>query len=233
MRTSVRPATARCLIISLLIPRQTAQENNLNTAAPDPLAALRSATAQRHHQLDTSLPLAADEAGLNDYRQHLLMLRAWLAPLQGWLAGFDDGPQDRRLLPPSDYLRLIDADLADPAMTHAASPFPALADAGWPAQAGAAYRWGACYVVEGSQLGGAVLYKRLAGRLAPHPLAYLRGAPEGPGPRWKLFIAALREALTDPAAFDLACRGAVDAFDRLIALQSLSHGPARAAAQPS
>jgi heme oxygenase len=205
----------------------------LNTASPDPLAALRSATAQRHHLLDTSLPLAADEAGLDDYRQHLLMLRAWLAPLAAWLADFDDGPQDHRLLPPSGYLRLIDTDLADPAMASTASADVTFPAAAWPAQADAAYRWGVCYVVEGSQLGGAVLYKRLAGRLAPHPLAYLRGAPEGPGPRWKLFIAALREALDEPEAVALACRGAVDAFDRLIALQSLSHGPARAAAQAS
>jgi len=205
----------------------------LNTASPDPLAALRTATAQRHHLLDTSLPLAADEAGLDDYRQHLLMLRAWLAPLAAWLADFDDGPQDDRLLPPSGYLRLIDADLADPAMASTASADVTFPAAAWPVQAAAAYRWGACYVVEGSQLGGAVLYKRLAGRLAPHPLAYLRGAPEGPGPRWKLFIAALREALDEPEAVALACRGAVDAFDRLIALQSLSHGPARAAAQAS
>jgi heme oxygenase len=75
-------------------------------------------------------------------------------------------------------------------------------------------------VVEGAQLGGAVLYKRLAGRLAPHPLAYLRGAPDGPGPRWKIFIAALRAALADPAAIEQACGGAADAFDRLIALQA-------------
>jgi heme oxygenase len=205
----------------------------LNTASPDPLAALRAATAQRHHVLDTSLPLAADEAGLDDYRQHLLMLRAWLAPVQAWLAAFDDGPQDGRLLPTSGYLRLIDADLADPAMASTASANVTFPDTAWPAHADAAYRWGVCYVVEGSQLGGAVLYKRLAGRLAPHPLAYLRGAPEGPGPRWKMFIAALREALADPAAVELACRGAVDAFDRLIALQARSHGPARAAASIS
>lgn len=224
-------AVARCLIICLA--DKTAQENNLNTAAPDPLAALRSATAQRHHLLDTSLPLAADEAGLDDYRRHLLMLRAWLAPLQAWLATFDDGAQDRHRLPPSDHLRLIDADLADPAMERIATASPTFADAAWPAQADAAYRWGVCYVIEGSQLGGAVLYKRLAGPLAPHPLAYLRGAPEGPGPRWKMFSAALRAALADPAAAEQACRGAVDAFDRLIALQALAQRPAHAAEQAS
>lgn len=200
-------------------------------SSPDPLAALRAATAQRHQLLDTSLPLAAEDAGLDDYRRHLQMLHAWLVPLERWLAAFDDGPQDSRLLPRPDYLHLVESDLAHAAMAGAADqdmpgwPLPAR-DTPWPAHAGAAYRWGACYVVEGAQLGGAVLYKRLAERLAPHPLAYLRGAPEGPGPRWKIFIAALRQALADPAAVRQACRGAVDAFDRLIALQ------AHAKAQP-
>ena len=87
----------------------------------------------------------------------------------------------------------------------------------WPAQAGAAYRWGVCYVVEGSQLGGAVLYKRLASRLVPHPLDYLRGNGS-PGPRWQQFLAALRANVVEPAQIEDACAGARDAFDRLIAL---------------
>jgi heme oxygenase len=47
--------------------------------------------------------------------------------------------------------------------------------AAWPLDASPAWRWGVCYVIEGSQLGGAVLYKRLHERLAPHPLRYLKG----------------------------------------------------------
>jgi heme oxygenase len=175
----------------------------------DVLAALRAATAARHTVLDTGLPLAGEAPTLDDYRDHLLMLRAWLAPMERWLEGFNDGPQT---LPPVARTATIDADLAliDPALTLPEDPVS------WPPQASADYRWGVAYVVEGSQLGGAVLYKRLADRLAPHPLGYLR-SEAGPGPRWRAFVDALRAAVQSPGAVAEACQGACDAFDRLIA----------------
>ncbi|MGV7209712.1 biliverdin-producing heme oxygenase [Oxalobacteraceae bacterium A2-2] len=183
----------------------------------DVLAALREATGERHARLDSSLPLADQAPTLADYRQHLLLLRAWLAPLARWQAGFHDGPQ---AAPGRDYLGLIDADLEDAAFAGLrGAAFPPDAQP-WPAQAPAAYRWGVAYVLEGSQLGGAVLHKRLAARLAPHPLAYLRGAPEGPGPRWKQFLAGLTAAVTTPEQVEQACAGARDAFDHLLALRN-------------
>lgn len=184
----------------------------------DVLAALRRATAARHERLDSGLPLSAPDATLADYAAHLQLLRAWLAPLQGWLAGFGDGPQGPSGLPAAPHLALIEADLADPALASQAAPAPAAA-AGWPQDASAAYRWGVAYVVEGSQLGGAVLYKRLAGQLAPHPLRYLRGAGEaGPGPRWRAFMGALRAEVRSEEAVAEACAGACDAFDRILGL---------------
>jgi heme oxygenase len=73
-----------------------------------------------------------------------------------------------------------------------------------------------CYVIEGSQLGGAVLYQRLHERLAPHPLRYLRGAPEGPGPRWRAFMLALRANVRGEAEVAEACAGACAAFDEIL-----------------
>jgi len=199
----------------------------LETRDQDVLAALRAATAARHAELDAHTPLAAPEVDLSAYGAHLRLLERWLAPVPGWLAAFNDGPR----LP--DYLGPIRADLAHGALASAAagdqsvtpSPSqlqqlpPSLSQppAPWPAQASAAYRWGVCYVVEGSQLGGAVLYKRLASRLVPHPLDYLRGNGS-PGPRWQQFLAALRANVVEPAQIEDACAGARDAFDRLIAL---------------
>jgi hypothetical protein len=75
-----------------------------------------------------------------------------------------------------------------------------------------------CYVIEGSQLGGAVLYQRLAGALAPHPLRYLRGEGGGPGPRWRAIMQALRGAVRTPGEIADACEGACAAFDRMLAL---------------
>jgi heme oxygenase len=171
----------------------------------DVLAALRAATSERHARLDASLPLSGPAPTLDDYRAHLLMLRDWLRPIVSWLDGFDDGPRV-----PAARLAAIEADLS--LMDGVPPPAPS---AGWPPGASAAYRWGVCYVVEGSQLGGAVLYKNLAEALAPHPLGYLKG--EGnPGPAWRAFIQQLGEQVRDLDAIADACSGACAAFDRLI-----------------
>ena len=211
------------------------------TEHQDVLAALRAATAERHAILDAQTPLAQADVDLAAYRAHLQLLEQWLAPIAAWLGGSmpgesesprgaaDDGGDIRAHAPVlPDYLATIRADLAHPSLDgQAAAAGKACADDAqrsaaqpWPAQASAAYRWGVCYVLEGSQLGGAVLYKRLAERLAPHPLAYLRGNGS-PGPRWQQFMAALRAHVTSPAQVAEACQGARDAFDRLIALNRL------------
>jgi heme oxygenase len=182
----------------------------------DPLAALRGATASQHALHDAGQPQAQPEATLQDYRDHLLMLRAWLAPIEQWLARFDDGPQGPDAPPPVARVPLIDADLAIGSPAHESEP---AADS-WPADASAAYRWGVCYVVEGSQLGGVVLYRRLAGQLAPHPLNYLKGSAEGPGPRWRAFSEALREQVRGSEQIAEACAGACAAFDRILALRA-------------
>jgi heme oxygenase len=180
----------------------------------DVLTALRAATAARHAELDTRTPLAAPAPDLRAYRDHLHLLQAWLAPVAAALAQHADGPQ--AVLPARDYLALLRRDLAEPALAGL-PPAPALAELPWQAQDDAAWRWGVTYVIEGSQLGGAVLYKRLAERLAPHPLAYLRG--EGPpGPRWQAFLTALRAGVVTPAQIEQACQGARQAFDHLLAL---------------
>lgn len=177
----------------------------------DVLAALRQATAQRHAELDADTPLAATEVDLRAYHDHLRLLERWLAPIQDWMGRFDDGPQ----LPP--YLDAIRGDLADAALAAMPAAEYGGSATAWPAQCGTAWRWGVCYVIEGSQLGGAVLYKRLADRLAPHPLNYLRGAGS-PGPRWQRFIAALRAHVVNAREIAEACEGARRAFDSLIAL---------------
>jgi len=179
----------------------------------DALAALRVATSERHERLDSGLPLSGPAPDLHDYAQHLTLVRDWLAPLQAWLAGFDDGPQT--VLPAVERLALISADLDEPGMPAVGAS--ATSDS-WPHDASAAYRWGVAYVIEGSQLGGKVLYGRLAERLAPHPLRYLRGADEGPGPRWRAFMLALKEHVKSPDEIADACAGACAAFDSILAL---------------
>ncbi|HSU22114.1 MAG TPA: biliverdin-producing heme oxygenase [Variovorax sp.] len=183
----------------------------------DVLAALRQATGPRHERLDSGLPLSSPGATRADYAHHLCLLRDWLGPLEAWLGAYSDGPQGPAGIPAAPHLALIQADLGEPSL--AAHPCAVRVSDPWPAGASAAYRWGVAYVVEGSQLGGAVLYKRLATQLAPHPLRYLRGAGEGgPGPRWRGFMEALRTEVRSEVEVAEACRGACDAFDRILAL---------------
>ena len=197
--------------------------SNELTQPADALAALRTATDSRHQQLDSGLPIGAPDASLDDYARHLRMLQAWLAPLQPWLSGFEDGPHfDQRA-----RLALIDADLAESGMPAAAPDALATApQPAWPRDASAAWRWGVCYVIEGSQLGGAVLYKRLAERLAPHPLRYLKGEDAGPGPRWRSFMQGVRHQVRTPDAIGDACAGACAAFDAILALAPHAATPA-------
>lgn len=185
----------------------------------DAVAALRAATASRHHALDSALAIGGPGATLDDYVRHLQLLRRWLGPLEAWLHGYADGPHRAPGLAPPDRLALIESDLAD-AGWGGAQPAGAVADATWPANAGLGYRWGVSYVIEGSQLGGAVLYARLAAALAPHPLRYLRGDIVGPGPRWRAFLLALRAQVRTPDQIADACAGACAAFDRILALHA-------------
>ncbi|MFC5461702.1 biliverdin-producing heme oxygenase [Massilia niabensis] len=192
-------------------PTDTARES-------DVLAALRQATGSRHERLDSGLPLSSPDATLADYAHHLHLLRDWLTPMDVWLGAYNDGPQGPGRIAVAPHLPLIAADLAEPSLANHQSNERTGA-APWPAGASAAYRWGVAYVVEGSQLGGAVLYKRLAQQLAPHPLRYLRGAGEGgPGPRWRAFMETLRAEVRSEADVAEACAGACDAFDRILAL---------------
>jgi len=201
-----------------ILPEPSMNQLNNTARGTDALAALRTATAARHEQLDSGLPLSTPAASLDHYAAHLAMVRDWLAPLDTWLNGFADGPQAEPALPAIDRLTLIQADLAEPGMPEVAPMHPA---ASWPLDASAAYRWGVAYVIEGSQLGGAVLYKQLHERLAPHPLRYLCGEAGGPGPRWRAFMAALRSHVQTPEQIADACAGACAAFDAILALAPL------------
>lgn len=191
----------------------TVGESKASPREADVRDALRQATAPLHAEVDASLPLARPAPTLGDYREHLQLLSDWTdalrhfpgdatrldaqaAALRTDLAGCDD------LLGTAPRLDALPAADAAP---------PSIADA-------VAFGWGVAYVIEGSQLGGQVLYRRLAEPLAPHPLAYLQGAGRDTGARWKEFLAALRQHLVTPAQVQAACDGAVTAFGLLLRL---------------
>ncbi|SFF15533.1 biliverdin-producing heme oxygenase [Paracidovorax wautersii] len=190
-------------------------------ARTDPLAALRQATQERHARLDAQLPIARPDARLHDYTCHARALSAWLAALAPELRAIEAATPDFRFDEPA-RLAALHADLLDAGAIAAQSAVPpgaatqaAIAQALQEhAALPMACRWGIAYVVEGSQLGGQVLFRRLAERLAPHPLRYLQGrGSEGTAARWRAFIEQLRGRLASPADVQAACAGACAAFD--------------------
>ncbi len=188
----------------------------------DALQALRHATAERHAQLDSGLPIARADANLADYQNHVHALAAWLQALWPALLALQ-ACAPRFGFAPAARLSALREDLAhmdeqatlpwpQPSATTAQCLEQALAR--HPGQADAV-RWGMAYVVEGSQLGGQVLHRGLAPRLAPHPLRYLQGGGAGTGARWKTFMALLHTHVASPPAIAAACDGALAAFQGL------------------
>jgi heme oxygenase len=173
------------------------------------LSALRISTKKQHRILDAGMPLAKPEADWLDYIDHLQILAAWIVPLEQWLARFCDGPQGKQAPAFMRYSNLIMLDLEE----AEALPTGYIETAGWQKQESAAYRWGISYVIEGSQLGGEFLYKRLSPRLAPRKLGYLQHKQSG---RWPAFLQAMAENVITLKEIDSACAGAVDAFDALL-----------------
>ncbi|WP_326533230.1 biliverdin-producing heme oxygenase [Pseudorhodoferax sp.] len=170
------------------------------------MQALRDATQALHAQLDSQLPLArpADaRQSLGHYHGHLRVLHGWLQDLAPLLQRAGWG------LDPLEPLR---ADLAEAGL--AGDP---------PGQAGPlpgtdiAHAWGVAYVVEGSQLGGRVLFQRLRRAGVQAPLRYLEGRGPGTGAHWNGFLQALRTALAQPAEVQAACQAACWAFEDLLA----------------
>ena len=173
----------------------------------DILDALRTATAPLHAEVDQCLPLAQPAPDLAAYRSHLRLLDAWMHRLAAFQP--NPAPLEAYRTAVADDLRTCDALLSTPADALQNDTTP-------PQPRSAAFLWGVSYVLEGSRLGGRVLYRRLAEPLAPHPLNYLQGAGEQTGAQWKRFVAKLQAQPFGPDEVRSACEGAVDAFALLL-----------------
>lgn len=193
-----------------------------NSAMPDVRKALQTATAHLHAEVDSALPLASPAATLADYREHLAVLLDWMTGLQPAHPALSDWIDTHRERLQRDLdicaALLPDDPLTGPVVTLPACPkaAPVGAVAATAAAGNAARDWGVAYVIEGSQLGGQVMYRRLAEALAPHPLGYLRGAGSANGRTWPAFLADLRQHVVTPAQQEAACQGAVRAFESLL-----------------
>lgn len=186
--------------------------------ALDAVEALRQATQALHERLDNRLPLSRAAPSLADYALHLCVLRDWQVALAPWLS---------RTGSVAATLMHLKDDIADCAPCVFSAAYLQFADADLVVQAddgSDAFCWGIAYVLEGSRLGGQVLYKRLQAHLAPHPLRYLQRGTEGPS--WPQTLKALRMHVATAPSRAAACAGAVAAFELLLVRFELAGAPA-------
>lgn len=178
--------------------------------------ALRRATGQRHHEIESLLRL--DQAlDMDRYRRILagfdLFHSCWEpriaaalpARLQGWFIA-----RSRAALVREDLARIGG---------HGAAPSMADPTAGV-RLGNTAAAFGSLYVVEGSALGGQVVAPMLADRLGLGPrngAAYFAGFGAATGAMWREFRGLLEaEAGADDACVQAACEAARQTFDALI-----------------
>ena len=195
---------------------------------PGVLHALRAATGALHHRLDSQLPVARPDATLADYLHHLQALEPWLRRMRSRIDAAGDESLRAVGCRIGESLAALQSDLAHASEVAAAEHGVREGAGGGPsAEAGsAAYAWGLAYVVEGSRLGGTVMYRRLQPRLRPHPMRYFAGAGEAAsaGPAWRGFVERMASAVRSPEAVAAAQRGAVDAFEELLSRFGLGAG---------
>lgn len=183
------------------------------------LQELRAATGSLHAKLDAGLAIGRHHAVLADYVSHLQTLRPWLMKSQAMLHATNTGGLQASADRIGERLRKLDADLEDAGQaSRLGTPPEPGTQKNFPAPVSSAYSWGRAYVVEGSALGGRVLFKRLQARLAPHPLRYLAGdaVVTSPGAAWSDFTAELASQLATQAQMVQAQRGAIAAFSELL-----------------
>ena len=162
------------------------------------LTALRAATASLHQDVETKMNMLDPAMTEAAYFDKLAKLHAWSRALVA--SQPDDVPWDPEL---PTRLGWLTQDLAERKLATELTLPPFDADA-W---------WGACYVVEGSSLGGQVLCKALGPRW---PTRYFEGRGELTGKRWMAFLAALGRAEKTLDSRSVA-DGAVRAFAALLA----------------
>jgi heme oxygenase len=174
---------------------------------------LKAATHETHQVLDSSIMKFNPFQSRQHYAAFLNMQYAF----HNDVAALFTLPELNALFPDLAYrarLQQVQQDLADLGL-----PLPSLSA---PAAFGNAAvdvptALGWLYVEEGSNLGGAFLYKAAAklGFDATHGARHLAPHPEGRAPNWKAFVAQLNQVALSQDQESRVIAGAVAAFSRV------------------
>ena len=184
----------------------------MSLATSPVLAALREATHATHRTLEGTLHIAAPDAGPPQYRAYLEALWGWLAPFEAALWSAPWPPSLRPAL--RDGKRgWIEEDLR--ALGLSEEGLRALPSCAAPQLlTSAPQRFGVAYVVEGAQLGGQVLLRRLGPALGPRVPRYLFGYGAETSALWRAYTESL-EASVAPSSAPIVAAAALQTFDGL------------------
>lgn len=178
----------------------------------DRAASLKQATSRAHEALDADIMRFDPFGSAQRYGCFLQMQYAFHRDVA---ALFEDATLNRLFphLKERSRLAQVIADLQDvgvplpdlPAPVFSAASFSLPAAIGW------------LYVEEGSNLGGAFLYKMAArlGLHCSHGARHLAPHPEGRAPNWRGFVAQLNAVALDASAEAQVIAAACDAFARV------------------
>ena len=177
-------------------------------------ATLRQATQARHERLDSALRIGSVGADYADYLAYIAALRGWLEPVEialwarDWPASLQPALRRRKAA-------RIDQDFDAARRLGLRVPAVPVCDRLPDTGRSRAYALGVMYVIEGSQLGGRMMAKRLEQAWPDHAFHYMAGYGGELGPLWKAFMAFLADELQSEQDVTEAMAGACDAFDTL------------------
>jgi heme oxygenase len=169
---------------------------------------LRERTRPLHDQTEAGIDLQRALSSCDEYRR---MLAGYLGLYRPFEAALSQASHEARELvdwPASGRVPLLERDLLALGSTQeeiAAMPnAPVMPDLTDPSA-----MLGALYVVEGSQLGGQMIYRDVQSKLhldVTTGASFFAGAGTHTGPRWKQFLSGLEQQTQDTAqAVEAAC----------------------------
>jgi len=161
------------------------------------LARLKSETRLQHEQLEATVDLFNRVTSLADYRDLLMRLWGFYAPLEQRIERTSASSTPALSWPMRQKAPLLQRDLLALGLNaQAMAQLPQVSSAQLPPLESAAATWGCLYVLEGATLGGAVIARHLQqtfGLHAQNGAAFYNAYGQSIGPMWKSFGEALSE----------------------------------------
>jgi heme oxygenase len=185
----------------------------LAVSSSNALGALRNSTRAEHEAIESDLRIAKPGAQKPDFTAYIAAFYGWLEPIESvlydneWMLGLSPALRSRK----SEWLHqdLLSLGL-NPGEIEALPRFGTSIDI-----SSSAACLGTIYVIEGAQLGGRVLRKRLSAEQFARDSRWLEGYGDQTGRMWTQFVNGLEERLSEYSHVVEATSAAVLTFKEL------------------